>query len=239
LVAHSPDFFQTVRYAIEASDRVTCVSRTLWTQTRERMGIRRPIDIIPNFVDTNRFHPRRRRNRNPVLIHVSNLRPVKRIRDTLRVHALVRKHVPAELWVVGEGPELAVAQAEAGEGVRFLGARRNVSDLIARADAMLVTSERESFGLTALEAMACGVPVVSTRCGGVEELLEDRAGLFADVGDTRGLARQVERLVRHPALADSLGRAGREIALAKYDRTAVVSRYEKIYASLAPGKRRN
>jgi len=237
LVGRDARFAPLVKYALDASHRVTSVSRWLADRTQEIFGTRRRIEVVPNFVDPEAFRPRRKRAGPPVLLHVSNFRPVKRPRDAVEVFRRVSREVRgARMLMVGDGPELEPTRRFAsrlglGQGIRFIAPRRDVATVIARATAMIVTSEMESFGLVALEAMACGLPVVATRCGGIEELVRDgRTGYLSPVGDIDGLARHAARLLRDPSHAAAIGGVGRRLAVEKYATNLVVSRYEKIYA---------
>ncbi|HLG43281.1 MAG TPA: N-acetyl-alpha-D-glucosaminyl L-malate synthase BshA, partial [Planctomycetota bacterium] len=193
LVGRDARFAPLVKLAIESSDRVTSVSRWLADRTAEIFGTRRRIEVIPNFVDPQAFRPRARRRGPPMLVHVSNFRPVKRPRDAVEVFRRVSKELgTARMLMVGDGPELEstrryAARLGLGRRIAFLAPRKDVSAVIARAHAMIVTSETESFGLVALEAMACGLPVVATRCGGIEELVrEGSTGYLSPVGDIGG-----------------------------------------------------
>lgn len=237
LVGRDARFAPLVRHAIEASDRVTSVSRWLADRTREIFEARRAIDLIPNFVDPRVFRPRGRRRGPPTLVHVSNFRPIKRPRDAVEVFRRVFRRVPtARMMMVGDGPELGptreyAARLGLGNRVRFIAPRVHVADVIARAHVMVVTSETEAFGLVALEAMACGVPVVATRCGGIEELVcEGYTGFLQPVGDIEGLAEAAVRLLRDPARAAEMGRAGRQAAVERYGTDAVVASYEALYS---------
>jgi N-acetyl-alpha-D-glucosaminyl L-malate synthase BshA len=237
LVGRDARFAPLVRHAIEASDRVTSVSRWLADRTAEIFETRRAIDVIPNFVDPQVFRPRARRSGPPTLLHVSNFRPVKRPRDALEVFRRVAKRVPAaRLVMVGDGPELEATRSYAGRlrlggRVKFIAPREHVADVIARGHAMIVTSETESFGLVALEAMACGLPVVATRCGGIEELVCERcSGFLRPVGDIEGLADRAAELLRNPGLSAEMGAEGRRVAVEKFATDAVVAAYEALYS---------
>lgn len=237
LVGRDARFASLVRHAIEASDGVTSVSRWLADRTREIFKPRRAIAVIPNFVDPQVFRPRRRRRGPPTLVYVSNFRPIKRPRDAVDVFRRVSKRIPlARMFMVGDGPELQATREYAsrlglGKRVRFIAPREHVAEVIARADVMVVTSETESFGLVALEAMACGVPVVATRCGGIEELVrEERTGFLRPVGDIHGLAEAAIRLLRDPAQAAEMGRTARRTAIERYGTSSVVARYEALYS---------
>lgn len=237
LVAQDPRFKSLVRMAIEKSDRVTAVSKALRAETEKLFRPRKPIRVIPNFVDLEIYSPGEplRRSGPRTIIYISNFRAVKRPLDAVRVFELVRRKLPARLVMVGEGPELDATRKLAAErglvrDVEFAGFLRNVVPILRASDLMLVTSQTESFGLVALEAMACGIPVVGTRCGGIEEVVaHGRCGLLSRVGDIRRLAEDALTVLTDEALADRLGRNGRRIAEEKFDARRVVEQYEDLY----------
>lgn len=197
LVGQDPSFYPVTRFSIEQSDSLTAVSEYLRCETVARFGVSAErVEVIPNFVDLKRYRrdldvvPRARLAlpEEKILIHISNFRPVKRVTDVVRVFARVSRRVPARLLLVGDGPEREPAQRIAGEEgvasrVVFLGKQQSVAELLAASDLLLLPSAEEAFGLVALEAMACGVPVVATRVGGVPGVVPDgEAGVLAPVG---------------------------------------------------------
>lgn len=253
LIGQDPAFTDLIRFAIERSDGVTAVSRWLRDQTREHVGVSRPIQVIPNFVNPDVFSPARRdplarrawvREDERLVIHVSNYRPVKRVLDTVEAFARIQREVPARLLLVGSGPDLAAAVARGaalgvGDRLHVAGEARDVQDYVAQADLLLQSSEREGFGLVCLEAMACGVPVVSTRCGGVEEVVEDGvSGALAPVGDAAGLAGRAIGILSNPLLARRMGQAGRARAVERFHLDRVVPLYEAHYAHVLAGRMR-
>jgi N-acetyl-alpha-D-glucosaminyl L-malate synthase BshA len=190
LVGQDPSYRSIVKFSIERSDKLTAVSEFLRRETIAAFGCAGcDVRVIPNFIDTEAFGREtdggRRGNRNAlanpdekILMHISNFRPVKRVNDVVRVAARVMEKIPARLILVGDGPDRPLAEEQArdqniGDRVVFLGKQESVAELLACADLFLLPSESESFGLSALEAMASEVPVVGTRCGGLEELVED------------------------------------------------------------------
>jgi L-malate glycosyltransferase len=249
LVGKDPSFAPVIAFAIAASDAVTTVSESLRADTIAHFGVTRPVDVIPNFVDTTRYAPHRderaRRSFAPdgerILLHVSNFRPVKRAADVVHVLARVRERVNAVLLLVGDGPDRPAVEALARElGVRdathFLGKVTDVEHVQALGDVFLLPSEAESFGLAALEAMACGVPVVSSDRGGIPELnRHGETGYVCAVGDVAGMAAHVTRMLLDPAeharlSAAAVARAG------EFAAPAVVPRYEALYQrTLAAG----
>ncbi len=244
LVGLDASFYEMTRFGIMQSDGVTAVSRQLAAQTRERFRISRPVEVIPNFVDTGRFTPRRRdaeerarhaREDDVLVGHMSNFRAVKRVRDVVRVFHGIAHELPARLLMIGDGPELEPARtlvAELGlrERVSFIGTHCDVPSLVAQLDLFLLPSEYESFGLSALEAMACGVPVVCSSAGGLPEVVtEGVTGFLCDVGDTRSMIERSLEILRHPGRRRELGAAARERAEREFPRARVVTMYEAFY----------
>lgn len=245
LLGSAPAFFPMIKFSIEQSDRVTCVSDFLANETRRVFGVTQPLDVIHNFVDTEIFTPRRLDDDArrldlapagvPIIMHLSNFRPVKRLPDVIAAFARVRRQRPARLVLVGDGPDwpTALAQAEAlgvHRDVVALGRQDAVENLLKLADVFLLPSETESFGLAALEAMASGVPVVASRVGGLPEVVEDGVcGLLVPPGDVDGLAHALERLLADPALRSRMGAAARDRAVGFFDAGLIVPRYEALY----------
>ncbi len=236
LVGRDPKYYDMIRWGIESSDKVTAVSRTLRDQTTALFKTHREIKVVPNFVNTREYRPHpRRRSSKKTIVYISNFRPVKRAADAVFVFEHLRRQAPSKLVMVGDGPDLAVAKdVAAGLDVEFVPPQKEVASILARADVVLITSEMESFGLVALEAMACGIPVVATQCGGIEELVKDgEAGLLAPVGDIPGLAAHVASILKDSSLAERLGAEGRRVAESCYETSRVVSQYECLYRSFS------
>jgi N-acetyl-alpha-D-glucosaminyl L-malate synthase BshA len=244
LVGIDPSFFEITRFAIEESDGVTAVSGSLARETREFFGVKNEVRVIPNFVDTERFSPARRSpsarlrfaESDELLVgHVSNFREVKRIPDVVRAFHCIQKGVPARLLLIGEGPEVEPARALALElgiedRVAFLGALRDVASALAQLDLFILPSAYESFGLAALEAMSCGVPVVASRVGGVPEVIEDgRSGLLCDVGDYRCMARRSLDLLQSPGRLRDMREEARRRATKDFPREKMLDAYEGYY----------
>jgi N-acetyl-alpha-D-glucosaminyl L-malate synthase BshA len=204
------------------------------------------VDVIPNFVDPRVYDraiypPLLREQVNggrKVLIHVSNFRPVKRVRDIVRVFAKVNGELPCALVMVGDGPERGAAEQEARDlGVHeqtyFLGKIDAVAPLLANADLFLLPSTSESFGLSALEALACGVPVVASNAGGLPELIKDgETGFMRDVGDVDGMASAALLVLRDAERWRAMSAAAAQDARARFSQDAIVSRYERFYESV-------
>jgi len=244
LAGQDAAFTALIRFGIEQCDGVTAVSRFLEVETRERLGVARAIEVIPNFINPDVFSPARRdparrrlwaREDERLVVHVSNYRPVKRVLDTVEAFARLAAEVPARLLLAGTGPDLPAAVRRAaergvGDRVTVLGEARAIQETIAQADLLMLTSEREGFGLVALEAMACGVPVVATRCGGVEEVVADgEDGFLVPVGDVAGLAARAAEILSDPGRLCRMGGAGRARAVAQFHADRVVPRYEAHY----------
>ena len=243
LVGSDPSYTETVAFCIDQSDGVTAVSESLRADTCELLGITREIRVIPNFVDAARFTRRalpRPADRRARVVHISNFRPVKRIAAVVEIFARVRAQVPATLVLVGDGPELGPAQQRLqalglGGDVEYAGERLDVVDLLSQADVFLLPSATESFGLAALEAMACEVPVVASRVGGLPEVIDDGVtGFLHAPDDLDGMADSIVRLVRDLALHARVATAARAVALERFSAARIVPMYEAAYAAL-PG----
>lgn len=242
LVGLEPSFHPVVRFSLEHSDAVTAVSSFLAEKTRHQFQIQRPIEVIPNFVDTHTFAPRPnselRRQFAPrgefVLMHVSNFRPIKRSPDTVRILAEVRTVLPAKLILIGDGPERSEAERLArqlgvDEHVRCLGKQPATPELLSVADIFLLPSQSESFGLAALEAMSCGVPVVATTAGGIPEVVRHgETGFLAEIGDIERMARYCLDLLSNPKKHQLFRERARQRAL-EFDTERIVPLYEQLY----------
>ncbi len=245
LVGADRAYLPITRYSIDESDGVTAISDYLRRETIETFATTRPIEVIPNFVNCD-IYVRTPEARGPVraqyadpdealLVHLSNFRPVKRVTDVVRIFAQVAKEVPARLLMIGDGPDRSPAEWLAQslgirDRVHFVGKNDQVNQLLPAADLMLMPSELESFGLAALEAMACEVPTLGTRVGGVPELIRDGVnGRLFPVGDTEGMARAAIRLLRHPAELAAMAKAGRQEAQQRYCASHIIPHYERYY----------
>jgi len=240
IVGSDPSYAALTQYLIAASDAATAVSESLARDTvRHFCPGPNPcqIEVIHNFVDTERFAPRAAvaKNRPPLAVHVSNFRPVKRVPWLIEAFARATEGSKAELVLVGDGPTRADSCETArklglGARVRFLGERDALPELLSPADVFLLASSEESFGLSALEAMSCGVPVVATAVGGVPEvILDGQTGLLCPAEDQARYAERVRELLFDRERARAMGRAAREDVLARFARDSIVARYEELY----------
>jgi len=243
LVGADPSYFGITKFSIEKSDGITSISDNLRGQTVEIFGVRNEIRVINNFVNCERYRPDNEKkgaasyspDGEKLLIHLSNFRPVKRVLDCIRILAEVRKSVPARLLMAGDGPERGPAehlarQLKVDRHVNFLGKQNHVERLIPLAHVLLMPSEMESFGLAALEAMACGVVPVATRVGGVPELITDgEDGYLEAVGDIEAQAARVVALLSDDALHWRLAKAGRWNASERFCTDRIIPQYEQYY----------
>jgi N-acetyl-alpha-D-glucosaminyl L-malate synthase BshA len=254
LVGLDPSYLPITRFSILRSDAVTVPSEFLRRATWEGFGIPEsfPIEVIANFVDTVRYAPGRARaclrplfpdlgETEPVLIHVSNFRPVKRISDVVAVFAAVHRQRPCRLIMIGDGPERSPAERRLRElgldgRVAFLGKQEHFVELLASADVFLLPSEQESFGLAALEALSCGIPVVASAIGGIPELVDlGETGYLSPVGDVEGMAGHVLSLVADRARWAAFSRRARQRVLERFTLAPAMDRYEALYRRLVAG----
>lgn len=246
LVGSHKDFFDLVRYAMVRADATTVVSQWLLDETMRRFDLPVAPVLIPNFFDPHHFHPEGRvgypeEGGEFHLVHASNLRPVKRVSDIIRVFHLVSQRLPARLTILGDGPERGLAEELAAElgvadRVVFAGVSDNMPEALRRAHLFLMLSHYESFGLSALEAMACGVPAVVTRAGGAPEVIEDNiTGLLVPPGDTRCAADRTLDLLGDRPRWETMSRVAAEHARLRFSVERVIPRYEALYERIRAG----
>ena len=244
LLGGDPTYKETVAFCIEQSDGVTAVSESLKADTYRALGVQAEIEVIPNFLDTSlnqrRVLPALRERLAPageaLFIHVSNFRPVKRAPMVVEVFARARREVRAKLLMVGDGPDMGEAvrlarQLGVAEDVAFLGVQEQVVPLLSVADAFILPSAQESFGLAALEAMACEVPVVAARVGGLPEVIADGVdGFLLPADDVDGMARALVRLATDAVSRTRMATAARQSAHERFSESRIVPLYEAYYA---------
>jgi L-malate glycosyltransferase len=253
LVGLDRSYLPITRYSIQESDGVTAISSYLKEKTIESFDITRPIEVVSNFVNCDVYSPikdeakraeARHKFAEPdeaILMHLSNFRPVKRVVDVVKIFARVAGEMPARLILIGDGPDRSAAEWLAHDlgiqsRIHFLGKQDRVNELLPLADLLLMPSELESFGLAALEAMACKVPAVATRVGGVPELIDDgKTGLLYEVGDVDGMADGVLGLLRDRERLTAMRDAVRQTAQKQFCASLVVPHYVRFYEEVIKG----
>ncbi|MHC4662044.1 MAG: N-acetyl-alpha-D-glucosaminyl L-malate synthase BshA [Planctomycetota bacterium] len=246
LVGSDPSYYKVTKFSIEQSDGITAVSKFLKNETQRSFEIENSIEVIPNFVDTGKFTKEmgctcRRRftsENEKVVAHISNFRPVKRISDVLKIFAGIRKEMPARLLMVGDGPLRAPSHCDAAElgidkDVLFLGKQAEVEHVLCSADLLLLPSQTESFGLVALEAMSCGIPVIASDVGGLPEVVKHgECGFLAPVGDVQKMTEHALNVLSDSDLRATLGRNARDAAVRNFSMDSIVEIYEKYYEKI-------
>ena len=245
LVGQEASFHAITKFSIERSDAVTAVSAYLRDETIRAFGCEQcRISVIPNFVNLQEYRPRDEVHREPLappdhklVTHISNFREVKRVKDVVRVFSRIRRAMPATLLMIGDGPERDDAEREARElevagDVRFLGRLDSVAELLQQSDLFVLPTQSESFGLAALEAMACGVPVVGSRAGGLPEVVEDGvSGILEPPGSVEAMGRRAVELLRDPARHTAMVEAA--VARSRlFDADRIVPMYESLYRDM-------
>ena len=245
LVGLDRSYLPITRFGIQQSDGVTAISDHLRERTREAFGITSEIEVIHNFVNCDVYvrkpelvasmRPQFAKPEEKLFVHLSNFRPVKRVTDVVEVFARVAKELPARLMLIGDGPDRSAAEYLAlkygvKDRIHFLGKQDNVNELLPIADLMIMPSEMESFGLAALEAMACGVPPIATRVGGVPELITDgKNGLLFEIGDVDGMAAAAVALLQGEARLEAMILAARKTAQDRFCASRIIPQYEAYY----------
>lgn len=245
LVGRDPSFEPVITFSMERSDAVTAVSESLKRDTYTHFPLKREVQVIPNFVCVDQYshvpdtslRARYAPNGERLVVHVSNFRPVKRVQDVVGMFKLLNQRIPARLLLIGDGPErqrieTICRQSSGCDSIQFLGKMTRPEEVMASCDLFALTSDSESFGLAALEAMACGVPVVSTDTGGLPEVnIHGVSGLLSAVGDTEAMAANA-----HSILSDEIThqryREGALEQARRFDLQIVLPRYERLYESV-------
>ncbi|ENQ3104656.1 N-acetyl-alpha-D-glucosaminyl L-malate synthase BshA [Bacillus cereus] len=244
VLGSDPSLNNLIRFGIEQSDVVTAVSHSLIEETYELIKTKKEIQTVYNFIDERVYFQRDMsqlikeygiQEDEKVLIHISNFRKVKRVQDVVKSFALIVKQVKAKLLLVGDGPEFCtivqlVKHLDIENQVLFLGKQDNVAELLAMSDLMLLLSEKESFGLVLLEAMACGVPCIATRTGGIPEVIQHgETGYICEVGDIECVSQQAVQLLQDDTLHAKMAERSIQVAYEQFGSEMIVSQYEAIY----------
>ena len=245
LVGLDRSYLPITKFSIEQSDGVTAISSHLRERTREAFEITSEIEVIHNFVNCDFYlrnpelvaamRPRFAAPDESLFVHLSNFRPVKRVQDVIEVFARVACVLPARLMLIGDGPDRSAAEQLAlhykvQDRIHFVGKQDNVNELLPLADLMLMPSQMESFGLAALEAMACSVPTIATRVGGVPELIDDQYnGMLFDIGDIESMSAAAIALLRDKPRLEALSTAARKTAQDRFCATRIIPQYESYY----------
>jgi N-acetyl-alpha-D-glucosaminyl L-malate synthase BshA len=244
LVGQDPSFHAITKFSIEKSDHITAVSQFLKEETFNAFGCEGcGVQVIHNFIDPELYDRARypdvlKKQFNggrPIIMHLSNFRPVKRIRDVVKIFAKVNESLPSVLVMVGDGPDRDAAEDEARQNgvedsVSFLGKIDNIAPILAGADLFLLPSQTESFGLAALEALACGVPVVGTRAGGLPEVVRDgETGVLCEVGDVDGMAQGAVDILKDKKRWSAVSALAAADARERFSQDAIVAKYEALY----------
>lgn len=251
-VGGDPSYRSLTSFVVRAADAITVPSRFLREQARAELGIEGKVEVVPNFVDVERFHPAETRDMDllrdlfpgmeegaPLLVHVSNFRPIKRTPDLMELLVRVRRRIPARMLLVGDGPERARTEARARElglsgAVRFLGPTPDLTRIMRQGDLFVVTSETESFCLAALEALASGVPVIGYRVGGLPELVTEEVGRLVTPFSVDELAEAAVELLESPERA-GLARRARARAEELHRPEPALDRYETLFRRVLEG----
>lgn len=243
LMGLEPTFMPLVKFSIEESDGVTAVSRFLKEKTLTNFNLEKEIEVIYNFIDIDKYKPVEEKPfkkhvasfGEKVLIHTSNFRTVKRVTDTIRILEKVKKEIPTKLVLIGDGPDRSECERLAREldlhkDVIFLGKQDAIEEILTSADLFLMPSQSESFGLSALEAMACGVPVISTSVGGLPELIiHNQTGYIAEIGDIDRMAKYAIELLTNEKKYKSFAKYSRERAVNNFDKNLILPQYINYY----------
>jgi L-malate glycosyltransferase len=242
LVGREVTYEHVVSWSINQSDAVTAVSNKLKEETLQHFDINRPIDVIPNFIDFNRFNKKPREhfkqmiapNGEKIIIHTSNFRKVKRVEDVVAIFSRIIKEIPAKLLLIGDGPERShiekvCREHNTSDWVTFLGKQEAIEEILSIGDLFVLPSESESFGLAALEAMACEVPVISTNAGGIPEVnVHGVTGFLSNVGDVDSMSQHAITLLKDPEMLKTF-RKNALLQAHNFDLKTILLQYEAVY----------
>lgn len=245
LVGSHPFYKSAVTFSINNSDYVTSVSDSLRADTESLFNINKSIEVIPNFIDVNKHNNQEKPfqrdsiadKNEKILIHISNFRPLKRIVDVIKVFEKVQKEIPSKLLMVGEGPERIKAQRyvkrnQLRNKVLFFGKSNEINELLCYSDIFILPSEKESFGLAALEAMIHKVPVISTNAGGLSEVnINGISGFLSEVGDIDNMAKNTIRILSSPRIREKFQDGAYKQAI-KFDISKIIPLYESVYTKV-------
>ncbi|MFC1729883.1 N-acetyl-alpha-D-glucosaminyl L-malate synthase BshA [candidate division KSB1 bacterium] len=246
VVGNDPAFLPITRFGIEQSDGVTAVSRYLKDQTLIEFNTTRQLEVIYNFIDTNEFSRREQKELREkfapdgemILIHISNFRPVKRVDFTIEVFSKILDKFPAKFILIGDGPERGKAEQKCRElsiceHTFFMGKQSNINDYLSIADLLICASETESFGMSVLEAISCGVPVIASNVGGIPEIISHGSeGFLVDKADLQGFTDAGIEILHNPELQRKMRSAGIDRARKYFDAGIIIPQYESFYRSL-------
>ncbi|WP_377519677.1 N-acetyl-alpha-D-glucosaminyl L-malate synthase BshA [Priestia megaterium] len=250
VLGEDPSLKDLIKFGIEKSDAVTAVSQSLVDQTHHLISPDKEIETMYNFIDERVYHKKEVQylkaeygilENEKVVIHISNFRQVKRVTDIVKTFAIINKKLRSKLLLVGDGPEMTVVsqlvrELNLQDSVLFLGKQENVAELYSISDLKLLLSEKESFGLVLLEAMACGVPCIGTNIGGIPEVIEhEKTGYICEVGDVEDAASKAIQLLENEQLHHQMREASLRAVNHKFHSTEIVSQYEKLYYKLVQG----
>jgi L-malate glycosyltransferase len=250
LVGSDPSFYDITRFSIEASDGITAVSSYLADETKEVFKIKKNIKVIHNFFDASRFRPFGRKccqrknfaaDDEFIITHISNFRPVKRTQDVIEIFNIISQKIPARLLLIGEGPDTILVRRQVNkknlsDKVTFLGNQSRVEAVLPLSDLLLFPSEEESFGLAALEALACGVPVIGTLETGLVEVIEDKVnGFLLPVGRTHMMAEAALELLQDKERLSRFKEAAAKLAYERFNSDKIVTEYENYYGEVLNG----
>ncbi|MEH6991818.1 N-acetyl-alpha-D-glucosaminyl L-malate synthase BshA [Neobacillus drentensis] len=247
VLGYDPSLTEAIKFGIEKSDAVTAVSRSLIEQTQELIQPDKQIETVYNFID-DRIYQKRDANHlkkefgikenEKVVIHVSNFRPVKRVQDVVKTFAKISAAMPAKLLLVGDGPEMTpvcrlVKKLGLTDKVHLLGKQENLDELYSISDIKLLLSEKESFGLVALEAMACGVPCIGTNVGGLPEVIQNgKTGYICELGDIDDISKKAIMLLSDQQIHEQFASNGLTVVKTKFRAEQIVGKYEQLYYKL-------